>query len=89
MLRSICSAWILAVLCVTFTLVDASPELMQQLVKEYRVNTRKRLSPDGPCRPDNLAVRKEWYASPLLLPPLHLLQDHEMVNVLLRGTGAT
>ncbi|KAL9083798.1 MAG: hypothetical protein Q9165_008357 [Trypethelium subeluteriae] len=60
MFRSIGFVATLAVLCIVLASVEASPALMRQLVKEYTVNTKKRLAEDGICRADNLAVRREW-----------------------------
>ncbi|KAG5985744.1 hypothetical protein E4U54_005834, partial [Claviceps lovelessii] len=45
------------------TPADPSERLMAKLVKEYQVNTMKNLELSGygsSCRPDNIAVRKEW-----------------------------
>ena len=60
MFRSIVLAATLAVLCIASASVDANPDLMNKLVKTYSDNTKKRLPPQGACRADNLAVRKEW-----------------------------
>lgn len=57
----------LAVLFLGLASADASSDLMKKLVKEYKANTLKRLPEDGACTADNIAVRKEWYASHLPL----------------------
>ncbi|KAG5927466.1 hypothetical protein E4U42_002217 [Claviceps africana] len=56
--------WIvLAVAALAIATNDPNERLMAQLVKEYKVNTKKHLELSGygsSCRPDNIAVRKEW-----------------------------
>lgn len=42
---------------------NANQALMKKLVHEYQNNTKSLLPSQGPCTPDNLVVRKEWYAS--------------------------
>lgn len=85
MFRSIIFLATLAILALSFTAVDASPELMNKLVKEYRDNTKERLPQNGSCTADKLAVRKEWYAFPLTL--FHFLLYDQTANMLLHATG--
>lgn len=54
---------VLAVMSFTFVVVDASPQLMDKLVKTYTENTKRRLPKNGACGTNNLAVRKEWYVT--------------------------
>lgn len=59
MFRSIFFVATIAVLsCITFA--DASPELMNKLVKQYRENTKQRLPQHGNCTKGNIVRRKEW-----------------------------
>ena len=59
MFYSIFFAATVAVLsCITFA--DATPELMNKLVKQYQGNTKQRLPQYGNCTESNIAQRKEW-----------------------------
>ncbi|ORY16146.1 hypothetical protein BCR34DRAFT_557797 [Clohesyomyces aquaticus] len=51
-----------AVLLVTLASGATSPDkqLMNKLVDRYQANARSRLPKTGPCRADNVKVRKEW-----------------------------
>lgn len=53
-------------LLLLFAQANANQALMKKLVHEYQNNTKSRLPSQGPCTPDKLVVRKEWYAS---IPP--------------------
>ena len=59
MFRSIFYVTVIAVFsCITFA--DASPQLMNKLVKQYQENTKQRLPQDGACTEGNIVRREEW-----------------------------
>lgn len=59
MFRSIFFVAMIAVLLYT-SFADASPELMNKLVKQYRKNTMQRLPQHGDCTKGNIVQREEW-----------------------------
>ncbi|KAL4787873.1 hypothetical protein BJX76DRAFT_268471 [Aspergillus varians] len=60
MLRSNTLVATLVALILLFAQANANKALMQKLVNEYQQNTKERLSGQGACTPENIAVRKEW-----------------------------
>jgi tyrosinase len=54
-------------LLLLFAQAHANQALMKKLVHDYQKNTKSHLPSQGPCTPDKLVVRKEWYAP----PPIH------------------
>ncbi len=59
MFRSIFFVATIAVLS-SITFADASPELMNKLVRQYQENTKQRLPQYGDCTKGNIVRRKEW-----------------------------
>jgi hypothetical protein len=53
---------VLAALFLGLASSDASSDLMKKLVQEYKINTLNGLPANGTCTPENMIVRKEWYA---------------------------
>lgn len=64
MLRSNLIATIVTLLLL-FAQAHANQALMKKLVHDYQKNTKSHLPSQGPCTPDKLVVRKEWYVFPL------------------------
>lgn len=75
MLRSNLIATIVTLLLL-FAQAHANQALMQKLVHDYQKNTKSHLPSQGPCTPDKLVVRKEWYA-----PPIHVY--HRLIMLLI------
>lgn len=67
MYRSTFLLAILLVVSITFSTANASPKLMDKLVKQYTDNTKQRLAKTGRCTARNLVVREEWYVDPVNL----------------------
>lgn len=80
---------IFAIISMTCSSVNASPQLMNKLVKQYTDNTKQHLSSlNGSCTAKKLVVREEWYGSYLYKSANTVESLIQIIGVLWTGKHA-